>query len=549
MSSFIKRNRFLLVALVAVILFSGLTFTNLPGPDIPTGVRIVNGVTFDFSDYKAVDHELLAIFNYLNTLVSTEYRDYDEWEGWYVDEGPQVIHYHLAFSAYSASYIFESTSGYRTALYQDFAYDAIKKMNTSEAEYGTNSVEYNEWTSEEVYGDPGYPDYWYPDPVTPDADDIYTGGFRGPANIMWTGHYALMLALYERSFNTGLMTDELTWFIEDWNTSMTTDGFGNPKDGGIWGVGLVPCEPFFVFTQCNSIPIATTELYDSLFGTEFMPIWDFGLNHINNVMRDEYGLTTHGYYVQEPMGLFYDSDVLPESYPGQAISGYDSTKPSFHGYGAAWTMAWLEHTQPARSANDYPILLDACMKEVSGDRAYMMSTYNNPDQYGIWEVYATFFTLLMANQQEDYSTRDRLVNFLYGSFNKEWSNDGRALHYNTQSLTGLAQPILANGWIWAHAPITIEDVLDARPTEFWDYPYISEANDENIWVYQAEWDPVKEGFVLNIRVDASSTLTFSNFDSLPTAYPVGGLPVPLESAGTGLYSLSLNSGTYQMVIM
>ena len=88
MSSFTKRNRFFLVALVAVILFSGLTFTNLPGPDNPTGVRIVNGVTFDFSDYKAVDHELLAIFNYLNTLVSTDYQDYDEWDGWYVDEGP-----------------------------------------------------------------------------------------------------------------------------------------------------------------------------------------------------------------------------------------------------------------------------------------------------------------------------------------------------------------------------------------------------------------------------------------------------------------------------
>ncbi|MHA2356021.1 MAG: hypothetical protein ACXADC_12645, partial [Candidatus Thorarchaeota archaeon] len=176
MSKTVKTNKFFVTALIITIVLTGLTFTNLPGPDIPTGVRIVNGVAFDFSDYKAVDHELLAIFNYLNTLVSTDYQDYDEWEGWYVDEGPQVIHYHLAFSAYSASYIFESTSGYRTALYRDFAYDAIRKMNTSEAEYGTNSVEYNEWSSEELYGNPGYVDYWYPDPVTPDADDIYTGG-------------------------------------------------------------------------------------------------------------------------------------------------------------------------------------------------------------------------------------------------------------------------------------------------------------------------------------------------------------------------------------
>jgi hypothetical protein len=200
-------------------------------------------------------------------------------------------------------------------------------MNTSEAEYGTNSVEYNEWTSEEVYGDPGYPDYWYPDPVTPDADDIYTGGFRGPANIMWTGHYALMLALYERSFNTGLMTDELTWFIEDWNTSMTTDGFGNPKDGGIWGVGLVPCEPFFVFTQCNSIPIATTELYDSLFGTEFMPIWDFGMSMASQLMvtmcKSQWDSST--------ILMYYPNHIQDRQFRDMILPSQASTGMALHG--------------------------------------------------------------------------------------------------------------------------------------------------------------------------------------------------------------------------
>jgi hypothetical protein len=123
------------------------------------------------------------------------------------------------------------------------------------------------------------------------------------------------------------------------------------------------------------------------------------------------------------------------------------------------------------------------------------------------------------------------------------------MHYNTLSLTGLAQPILASGRIWAYTQVTMEDMLDARPPAFWDYPYINEADDENIWVYQAEWDPVKEGFALNIKVDTASTLTFSNFDSLPTAYLVGGQTMSLESAGTGLFSLELNPGMYQMVIM
>ncbi|MHA2425734.1 MAG: hypothetical protein ACXAEF_13165, partial [Candidatus Thorarchaeota archaeon] len=201
MSNFVKKNRFLLVALIGTILFTGLTFANLPGPEIPTGKRTVNGVAFDFADYMAVDHELLAIFNYLNTLINSEYQGYGEWEGWFVPEAPSLIHYNIAFITYATSYMFESISGYRTDYFQDFAYDAIKKMNTTEAEYGENSVEFIEWSSVDLYGDPGYVDYYYPNATHPDADDIYTGGFRGPANIMWTAHYALMLALYERNFN------------------------------------------------------------------------------------------------------------------------------------------------------------------------------------------------------------------------------------------------------------------------------------------------------------------------------------------------------------
>jgi hypothetical protein len=64
---------------------------------------------------------------------------------------------------------------------------------------------------------------------------------------MWTGHYALMQALYERCFNTGEFVDELTWFVEDWNNSLTTDGYGNATKGGIWGTGLIPCEPYMAW--------------------------------------------------------------------------------------------------------------------------------------------------------------------------------------------------------------------------------------------------------------------------------------------------------------
>ena len=117
----------------------------------------------------------------------------------------------------------------------------------------------------------GFVDYYWPDANNP--DDLYVGGFRGPANIMWTGHYALMQTLYERSFNTGEHTEEITWFIEDWQNSVLTDGFGNLKEGGIWGTGIIPCEPYIVFVQCNTIPMLTTEFYNIFNGPNSFPLW------------------------------------------------------------------------------------------------------------------------------------------------------------------------------------------------------------------------------------------------------------------------------------
>ena len=153
----------------------------------------------------------------------------------------------------------------------------------------------------------------------------------------------------------------------------------------------------------------------------------------------------------------------------------------------------------------------------------------------------------LANQMDDYVTRDRLANFFFNSYNKVWSPDGRTMYFDTSGLEPFLIPVSAFGYIWANAPFTIKDVTVARPADFWDYPYISEADDANIWVYQAEWDAHKEAFILNIQVDQTATLTFSNFDSAPTAYASGISLGELVASG-GNYELTLTPGTYQLVI-
>ncbi|MHA2191357.1 MAG: hypothetical protein ACXAAP_14110 [Candidatus Thorarchaeota archaeon] len=58
---------------------------------------------------------------------------------------------------------------------------------------------------------------------------------------------------------------------------------------------------------------------------------------------------------------------------------------------------------------------------------------------------------------------------------------------------------------------------------------------------------MKEGFILNIKVDQTATLTFGNFDSTPTAYAGGIILQQLESAGSD-FTLTLNPGSYNIVI-
>ena len=121
------------------------------------------------------------------------------------------------------------------------------------------------------------------------------------------------------------------------------------------------------------------------------------------------------------------------------------------------------------------------------------------------------------------------------------------MHWDTTAVEPFLQSSMAYGWIWATVPVSVRDLGDSRPTQFWNYPYISQADDDNIWVYQARWDPIKQGFILNIRVDKTATLTFSNFESVPTAYS-GGYSLGQLTATGADYTLTLSPGTYHLVL-
>jgi hypothetical protein len=542
MSHVLKQNKFVITALVIAVVLAGLTFGNLPAPSVPMGIQTIDGTKFNFADYPALTHEQIAIINYFNHLITGE--PVNSWAGWNAENYMWAIQYVNAFLAYTFAAFAETTPGYRTAFYENFSRLQILRMNTTIADYGNQSMEYYEWASI-----PGFTEYHYPNATNP--ADVYTGGFRGPANIMWTGHYALMMALYERNFNLGEVADELSWYINDWELSVTTDRQGNPKPGGLWGTGLIPCEPYIVFVQCNSIPIYTTELYDNLYGTNYMGsgMWNYGLSFIEENITDEYGLFTDGYFVQRPVGSGPSAEAQPQDIPGQAVDHLVGG-PRLNSYGTAWALTFLEHTIPDVTIPKYSTFIDLYGRDLTGDVMYMLGSYSHPSSFAdVFGILGTVFTMTLANQRGDYNTRNRLGNLLQGMVNKVWSQDGREMYYDASSLDPFLSGILSGFSVWSTLPVTVRDLADARPAEFWNYPYISAADDSSIWVYQAQWDPAKAAFLLNIKADMPADLTFSNFQDVPTAFSRGVSIGELTAGSGGDYILSLQPGTYQLVIM
>ena len=78
MSKILRTNKFFVTALIITIVLAGLTFGNMPGPTTDMGSQTIDGTIFVFADYGAVSHEMLAVFNYLDTIVNDEYREYGE---------------------------------------------------------------------------------------------------------------------------------------------------------------------------------------------------------------------------------------------------------------------------------------------------------------------------------------------------------------------------------------------------------------------------------------------------------------------------------------
>jgi IS4 transposase len=68
MSKALTTNKYFVTVFVITIILGSVTFNNLPGPTTASGTQTVNGELFNFTDYRALTHEEIAIYNFLTNL-------------------------------------------------------------------------------------------------------------------------------------------------------------------------------------------------------------------------------------------------------------------------------------------------------------------------------------------------------------------------------------------------------------------------------------------------------------------------------------------------
>ncbi|MHA1215313.1 MAG: linalool dehydratase/isomerase domain-containing protein [Candidatus Hodarchaeales archaeon] len=537
----ITKSKLLLILLIMSVALIGSIFVLQPvSPATPkfSKLNVPNKGVIDFNSYPKLEREVIGLWNSLRNLYDVTDLSNESVND--LSVLPDVLtQYFLAFTIYGASQIADSTPGYRSDYYKQVFEKIILMMNST-------AMEELEWIN---------PHY---------ADDDYAGmgnGFRGPTNIMWTGHYALMQLLYYNIFRDSTFIDETTWFLDDWNNSLTAtttwdnqtslDSQGRPL--GLWKCGLIPCEPYIVFVQCNSIPFYTMRLYDTLFGTNYQEASLPGIDWWQEHMTDPNGVQIDGYFHAEPAELEkairFD---LPTSYPNPAVTVGKPDWPKVASYGSAWaSMFYYAFGETNIAKTYYNTWKDIFVHYTINDQAYTPNSYHYPNNFGSYDLIGNMFAYFAAKEFGDTDLFRRLENWFYEPFPGFWN--GYEYNFDTSALGELGSffnPILNFAWAWGHADSTLADLMDVRPDSYYNYPYISNTNvKEGLFVYQAYYDEEKEAFILTLEASDNTVLTFENFPNVQGVYSTNTKNYFTWSQDGTQMHLAVTPGIYSFVIV
>ncbi len=539
--NFIFQSKIFVFLLIITMLLSGsVVILNPVEPSTPKlgKISIPDERTFDLSTYPYLDRQVLGIWNSLREFYSVEDLSNESIND--ISILPDILtHYFLAFTTYGLAQIVDSTPNYRTPYYTELFDKIIQMMNSS-------TIEYYEWT------ELGYTHEYY---------SAFGNGFRGPTNIMWTGHYALMELLYYNVFRGSKYNDEIKFYMDDWNTSLTSTLTWDNKTSlddqdrplGRWGVGLIPCEPYIVFVECNSIPFYAMRLYDALHDTNYQAATLPGIDWWQTHMTDEKGVQIDGYYVFEPLSGQQSS--LAEkvgTVPGPSLTYGLENVPKVATYGSTWAIAFYKAFGETEIASTYyDAWKDLFVRYSPGDQAYAPDSYHFPSRFGIFDLIGTLFAYFCTHEMGDEDLFRKLENWFYGPFPGEW--DGYKYRFDTSALGDLGpfmDPILNFAYAWCHADSTLTDLMDPRDDAFFNTtPYISsESTLDGLFIYQAYYDEAEQAFILTVETNEDTVLTIDQFQNVKEVYTKSGEYNDWSLIGDQML-LTLSPGTYSFVII
>ncbi|WXG44311.1 MAG: hypothetical protein WED04_09805 [Promethearchaeati archaeon SRVP18_Atabeyarchaeia-1] len=529
--SLASKNKFFSLLLIMTIAAGTSTFLLAPAQyaNPQLGVISVQGKgSFDLNAYPVLDRRVIGLLNLFR-----DYYGVTDLSNSSVNDlsmlPPFMTQYFLAFTTYGMAKIADSTPGYRTSYYTEVFHKLIAMMNSS-------AMEQLEWIS---------PDF------TNANYSLLGNSFRGPTNIMWTGHYALMELLYYSLFHDSIYNSEIESYMDQWNATLTANVTwdGNPSNGlGRWGVGLIPCEPFIVFVQCNCIPFYAMRLYDKLHGTNYQQATLPGISWWEANMIDPRGIPVDGYYIRAPLMEHRGSDA-PQSYPGPALTR-GTTYPKVSAYGSAWTTMFYNAMGMTALANElYGNWKGAFVHYSTEDTAYVVDSYYYPHDFSLSEYVGNVFALFCAREMGDQALFRKLENWFYSPFEASWS--GYKYSFDTSvmgSLSSFAFPVINVAWAWCHASSTLTDLMNPRNDTFFAKPYISnQSTTDGLFIYQAYYDTARAAFILTLETASNVVLTFSNFPSVQNVYTAQGTYANWTQNGSQML-LTLTPGSYSFVI-
>jgi hypothetical protein len=557
---FIKKNKFVFCSFILLNVFIVLAafkpLGGVPEPTYPT-VTTDEG-TYNLAEYSHLTSQQIGWSNYFRELAFNQ--DLDEFEGLTPKLGDQLLsmgpgsdgglRYVLAFTSYALSEFALKTPAYRY-YYQEMLDRYLQKMQTKPVmAYWNDSTAWFEGNVPWAYNGRSYYQF------TVDTFGVPPGDYYGLnyTNIMYRGHWLLMMTMYNYLFNDTKYNANMTWQLDGLYDEMMNPLNPVQQHHKIPGV---PCEPSFLFSQCNSVQRLAFSIYDNSLSNASNPTTYNNASKALVEWEMNKGLNSKGLFLNGIDVVKYNLSQVPYYKNLYNLDENSHIMDDDSGYGNSWTIMFMRGYNKSMADHMYPtfkrhhVVDRQLYSGIMGNIAFLkedsdMDPFTTDLFQFAFSFVASGFGMFAAHEFGDLELRDRLVNFFDKFLPSGWTDNKYS--YSAPLLEGLA--FVANlGLFWSSLDdVSLADFTVRRPTTFFNQPYISKVSDPaRIFINQAVYDEPKTAFILTTTVLNPGSITISNLNSSSKVFSSNPSYDDWTLVGGNL-TLNVNPGTYNFVI-